>query len=149
MFHRYGDIFTTGARVIGHGVNTKGLMGSGIAVQFREKYPEMFEVYKEQCENGSLLPGDVFAWRDDSVDIPLVLNIASQEFPGCNATLEYLESGLNLAAVYICENTQYDILALPEIGCGIGGLYLPDVIEIIHSVEDEFGIAVELWTYQE
>lgn len=147
MIHKYGDIFTSTAPSIGHGVNTMGMMGAGIALQFRDEYPEMFETYAQFCIDGSLVPGGVLIWEDINANIPLVFNIASQELTGANATLEFLRSGLERTAQFM-SILKVETIALPEIGCGIGGLDLPDVIEVIEDVESEYGITVELWTYR-
>lgn len=148
MILMYGDIFTSSAPAIGHGVNTMGLMGAGIALQFRDKYPELYEVYAKFCASGRLVPGGVLIWEDKNAKIPLVFNIASQELPGRNAKLAFLKAGLDLTAYYMLE-LGIDTIALPEIGCGIGGLGLADVLRILDDVESYYGITVELWTYQE
>ena len=49
-----GDIFTTQAQVIGHGVNTQGLMGNGVARTIRIMYPSVFKAYQQACDDGTL-----------------------------------------------------------------------------------------------
>ena len=52
-----GDIFTTQAQVIGHGVNTQGLMGNGIAHTIHIMYPSVFKAYQQVCDDGTLYGG--------------------------------------------------------------------------------------------
>jgi O-acetyl-ADP-ribose deacetylase (regulator of RNase III) len=148
LIHRYGDIFTTTSRAIGHGVNTVGVMGAGIAAQFSKRFPEMFEAYREACSNRTLEPGGVFSW---SLKTPwgqpaLVLNIASQELPGANASYDLLIGGV-AAALQKCDEVGIETLALPRIGSGIGGLDQRMVEVVLTEVALRYRADIELWTY--
>lgn len=118
---------------LGHGVNCKGKMGSGIAVPFRQKYPEMYERYAALCAAQILLPGQVFPWATDT---HYVFNIASQYEPGADAHIDYLESGL-LYCRFFMRHHGLTHLGLPRIGAGIGGLRLDDVRNIIDEIFGE------------
>ena len=144
MIEMTGNIFTSTAPAVGHGVNCQGVMGSGIAVQFRTLFPEMFRQYKALCNASLLVPGEVFPFQTENF---LVYNIASQRLPGANATLEWLEEGLH-AVLSDAEDRGYDRVALPQIGCGIGGLDIADVRPLIISVEAGSSMEFEFWTYQ-
>jgi O-acetyl-ADP-ribose deacetylase (regulator of RNase III) len=128
---------------IGHGVNCKGMMGSGIAVPFRKSYPEMYTHYKSMCDQDFLLPGMVLPWKADGL---WIFNIASQYQPGPSAKLEYLEMGL-LYCLFTMRNFGLKHLALPRIGAGIGGLEWSDVkwtVDDIFEDTDEHVTLVSL-----
>ena len=91
-----GNIFTTRAQAIGHGVNTKGVMGAGIAFSVRLMYPEVYLEYRELCESGELQPGDVYTALDENSG-RYIVNLASQDAPGANARLEWLRASLSRA----------------------------------------------------
>jgi len=143
MIEKTGNLFTSDAPAIGHGVNVDGLMGAGIAVQFRTLFPEMYRQYAALCASGSLNPGEVFLYHSPNF---IVYNIASQDRPGKNARLEWLEDGLR-ASVAHAEGMGLDRIALPQIGCGIGGLDLTDVRGLMQDVEMGTSVQFELWTY--
>lgn len=148
LIHRKGDIFTTNARAIGHGVNTHGVMGAGIALQFKNRFPDMYEAYREDCKNGKLRGGEVMPWSIKSSwgsDL-MVFNIASQEQPGANAHYDFLISGVK-TSLDICELVGLPVLALPRIGSGIGGLDENVVESVLLGLAATSSVAIELWTY--
>lgn len=154
MIEQEGNIFDTKAIAIGHGVNVFGVMGAGIAVQFKERWPHMFSDYQSKCRlgKGALRPGDVHTWvaRDK-----IVLSIASQSNPGPYATEAWLAMGLYKAADFIDKFEKWPfggkrIIAIPAIGCGIGGLDLPTLHRCVRLVERNLpNVEFELWTYKE
>lgn len=116
-----GDIFDPefGFEAIGHGVNCYGRMGAGFAKEVARRFPEMLPSYREHCASGALRPGGVWPY---SVSNELrIYNIASQDAPGRNADYGYLWSGVSKSLID-CWNHGIKRLALPAIGCGIGGL---------------------------
>jgi O-acetyl-ADP-ribose deacetylase (regulator of RNase III) len=140
-----GDLFTSDAPAIGHGVNCRGVMGAGIAVAFREKYPAMYRHYRKMCDAGELQPGGIFAWSARPDEGPWVYNIASQDEPGANATYEWLDQGLRSAVANMVAWGQ-DRIAIPRIGCGIGGLDWLMVADVIDGVEQDVpGITFDVY----
>ena len=123
--YRKGDLFAqTDVGAIGHGVNISGSMSGGIAVPFKNKFPDMHQEYVELCSSGDLKLGDVFVYHDDSTG-KTVFNIASQQMPGADASLEAVETGLR-KSLELALSLGIDSLAIPRIGCGIGGLNWAD-----------------------
>jgi len=74
-----GNLFDSDAKALGHGVNTEGRMGAGIAVAFRNADPDMYEAYRQECWSGRLTAGGMFAYPSSG---RWVYNIASQDLPG-------------------------------------------------------------------
>lgn len=155
--YKEGDIFTSTMPAIGHGVNCLGVMGSGIAVAFARKIPGLEKQYIKECEAGRILPGYLFPFQaepaEDGTIYPLVLNIASQNLPGPNASYEFLRVGVWHAFMY-CAYKGIKGFALPLIGCGIGGLEWEseneseDVKSILLDVAEDFPeIELEVWFF--
>lgn len=137
-----GDLFTSTADGIGHGVNCRGFMGSGIAPFFKRKYAGMYDAYRVVCLAGNLHGGETFIWPTPEVT---VFNIASQEKEGRNADLSFLESGVRAALIY-ADKHGVKTLALPRIGCGIGGLDWADVEPLLAGLAAEYECDLEVWT---
>jgi len=109
-------------------------MGAGIAVDFRTRYPAMYEKYRRRCKASprEFNPGDVFLWKD--ANQPWVFNLATQE--------DYWRSRATYAAVeqaLVTMRTLADMdgvrsIAMPRIGVGYGGLAWRRVREIVERV---------------
>lgn len=135
-----GDLFSEDVPAIGHGVNTKGAMASGIAVPVRQRFPRMHEEYVELCQAGLFRPGTVWVAFERG---QYVFNIASQEFPGANARLDYLEDAF-VDALVEAERLGVEKIALPQIGCGVGGLDWSDVEKVLRSHTERFEVDVDV-----
>jgi O-acetyl-ADP-ribose deacetylase (regulator of RNase III) len=136
-----GDLFTSTTPALGQGVNVKGLMGSGIAPLFKRRWPAMYAEYRALCLSGQLLAGGLHAWHGDIT----IYNIASQDNIGRSSRLEWLESSLELALVD-ADFRGYDRIAIPQIGCGIGGLLRADVRPIVEAAAARHLADIEVWT---
>jgi len=120
-----GDLFVNrySAQALAQGVNCKGSMGVGIAVGFRERYPEMYEEYRRRCkaQPRELNPGDVFLWRAAEGQ-PWVFNLASQEdYWRSRATYAAVEQALRQTRA-LADEAGVRSIAAPRIGAGYGGL---------------------------
>jgi O-acetyl-ADP-ribose deacetylase (regulator of RNase III) len=142
---KYGDLFDSSAPALAHGVNTAGLMGAGIAVEFRRRWPEMYRQYKAYCKKGLLKPGAMWAYSAlGFFDTTTIFNIASQDEPGPHAKLDWLEAGLIDALMYAEQSLHINRIAMPRIGCGIGGLRWEDVREILEYYANTTNIDIEV-----
>jgi O-acetyl-ADP-ribose deacetylase (regulator of RNase III) len=144
LIHKTGNIFMTDAPAIGHGVNVHGVMGSGIAVQFRRLFPDMYQEYRKFCKNGALKPGMVYAYHDEQLHL-LVMNIASQDAPGPNARIEWLREGVEKVLV-VLDNHNISRIALPRIGAGVGGLDWDEVEKVLTELAEAHTADIEVWT---
>lgn len=131
-----GNLLNAEEVAIGHGVNTKGLMGAGVAKAIREAYPQISGSYIEWCKTAR--GGDVQLYKVSPERI--IVNIATQELPGADARYEWLVAGLDKAVEQLQRLGVYK-LALPRIGCGIGGLDWNAVKQIILLTEDYWRLA--------
>ena len=136
-----GNLFDSDAKALGHGVNTEGRMGAGIAVAFRNADPDMYEAYRQECWSGRLRVGAMFAYPGPR----WVYNIASQDLPGAHARLDWLDTGVRAALAH-ARNHAVESLALPRIGCGIGGLSWDEVSTVLARAAARSGVKLEVWT---
>jgi len=74
--YQKGDIFDSKAQVIVNTVNCKGVMGKGLALCFKERYPDMFRVYQEECRTGRLRIGRPTLYK---ASIPWILNFPTKD----------------------------------------------------------------------
>lgn len=127
-----GDLFDLIGTVdaLAHGANTVGAMGAGIATEFRRRWPDMYAAYRTECADGRFELGMFFAWPTRQVTI---YNLATQPRPGPHADLDAVRAALT-AAVRDAEAHRIRHIAMPRIGCGLGGLDWDDVSAIIDGV---------------
>ena len=117
-----GDMFKTWANVRVNTVNCKGVMGKGIALEFKRRYPQMFDWYKEECKKGTILPGGISLCITE--EGPLVINFATKDHWKDPSRYEWIEKGLKQTRDLI-KNCKYgrDItITIPALGCNNGGL---------------------------
>ena len=134
-----GDLFSTQATVLCHGCNTKGFMGAGIAKEFHARFPRMFVDYQKLCRLGQFTLGDCFVY--EAVDGRLIGNLATQEELGPHASFDGIAQSLQ-KLFKECLAHGHKTVAMPRIGCGIGGLNWIDVKGLIQKLSDQFGVNV-------
>lgn len=113
-----GDLFNSPAQVLVNTVNTVGVMGKGIALEFKKRYPEMFKKYQKICENGSLDVGKLYLWKGAEKWILLFPTKKHWKNP---SQLEYIEMGLK-KFVDNWKTLGIESIAFPRLGCGNGNL---------------------------
>lgn len=118
-----GNIFDSSAPVLVNTVNCKGVMGAGLAKQFKERYPDMFKEYRLACMLSQIrFGGDV--WIYDYIDMfrsKSIICFATKEDWRYASKVEWIERGLkNLVSLIKSRNIEY--IALPKLGCTNGKL---------------------------
>jgi O-acetyl-ADP-ribose deacetylase (regulator of RNase III) len=145
LTHATGDLFDwTGRAALAHGVNCRGVMGAGIAPQFKRRWPAMFARYRTECQTGVLTLGGMMPWRDPTTG-QVVYNLATQDRPGPHATLDAIRSSLALTVAHAATNG-IPAIAMPRIGAGKGGLPWGDVLAVITDVADTAPVEVKVVT---
>lgn len=143
LVQKVGDLFDSKQPALGHGVNTHGVMGSGIAPIFKRKFPEIWHPYSTVCRTGTLTPGSMLPVKSQG---KWILNLASQDAPGANARLSWLEESLDAAFSWM-RSEGVGGLAIPRIGAGVGGLKWDDVLDLLERKADENpDITLEVWS---
>lgn len=113
-----GDIFSSPAQVLVNTVNTVGVMGKGVALEFKKRYPEMFKSYERVCNDKQLEIGKLLLWKGPD---KWVLMFPTKQHWRNPSKLEYIETGLQKFADTYMEKG-ITSAAFPRLGCGNGGL---------------------------
>lgn len=122
-----GDIFTQSFDILVNPVNCVGVMGSGLALEFKRRYPKMFDSYKYECLTGKLKPGKLHIWKTSQCQI---INLPTKNHWRDPSTYAYIENGLKVLQEYLTQQG-YVTVAIPALGCGLGGLEWPKVYDLI------------------
>jgi O-acetyl-ADP-ribose deacetylase (regulator of RNase III) len=123
----HGDILRTDAEAIVNTVNCVGIMGRGIALQFKNAYPANFQAYAEACAVGDVEPGRMFVFETGYLTNPrFIINFPTKRHWKGKSRIEDIESGLeDLRAVILKHHIRS--IAIPPLGAGLGGLQWSDV----------------------
>ena len=126
-----GDLFATpGLTTLAHGCNCAGAMGKGIALAFRERWPEMYRAYRTKCREGTFGLGDAFLWEGDDVK---VFNLGTQSDWLSPAVLLAIECAV-LKMLFMAEDRGIEEIGIPRIGAGLGQIHWPIVAERLESL---------------
>lgn len=129
-----GNLFDSQAKAIVNAVNTVGVMGKGIALDFKEKYPSNMEAYKKACTDGTVQIGKVFPVRvTESNVVEWVVNFPTKKHWKGKSDIDWIKAGLIDLKEFI-KSHNIESIAIPPLGAGHGGLSWSEVKKCI---EDE------------
>jgi O-acetyl-ADP-ribose deacetylase (regulator of RNase III) len=112
-------------------VNTVGIMGKGLALQFKQAYPGNFRAYESACRRGEVHLGKMFTYETGRLDRPrFVINFPTKGHWRSRSKLSDIKAGLDDLRDVIRER-HIDSIAIPPLGCGNGGLDWRDVRPLI------------------
>ncbi|MDY0169513.1 MAG: macro domain-containing protein [Thermoguttaceae bacterium] len=136
-----GDILQANAEALINTVNCVGVMGRGIALQFKKAFPENFDDYEEACKRGEVRPGKMFVVRLSQLQNPrYIINFPTKRHWKGNSRIEDIEAGLDALLATIRELGVKSI-AVPPLGCGLGGL---DWRQVRRRIEQTLGGLTEV-----
>lgn len=117
IYHRT-NLLDSNAQTLVNTVNCVGVMGKGIAAEFKHRYPTMFRAYKRICDAGALEPGKLWLWQGAD---RWVLNFPTKKHWRYPSKVEWIEAGLEK---FVAEYSRRGItdISFPRLGCGNGGL---------------------------
>jgi O-acetyl-ADP-ribose deacetylase (regulator of RNase III) len=142
-----GDILRANADAIVNTVNCVGYMGRGIAAQFKRAYPENFRVYEAACERGEVQPGRMLVYEvPRSMSPRWIINFPTKRHWRANSKIEDIKSGL-VALIDEVRRLQIQSIAVPPLGCGLGGLNWAEVRPLIEKAFAELP-AVRVHLYE-
>jgi O-acetyl-ADP-ribose deacetylase (regulator of RNase III) len=118
-------------------------MGKGIAVEFRRRFPAMYEDYRARCSDGRFGVGAVFVWREHG---RTVFNLGTQQTWRTKAKLADLETALR-AMVVLAEHDGIAEVGLPRIGAGLGALPWSDVRAAIERMGVETTVTLMVFEH--
>lgn len=131
--HATGNLLRADTDALVNTVNTVGVMGKGIALQFRRAYPLMFESYQEACQRGEVRIGKMHVWETGMLDSPrYIVNFPTKRHWRARSRLQDIEAGLTDLVAVIAE-LGITSIAIPPLGCGNGGLCWSEVEPLITS----------------
>ena len=125
-FH-HGDLFKSGADALVNPVNCVGVMGAGLAKQFKQRDRAMFDTYATYCRAGLLRPGAPKAYL---LTDPKVIWFPTKDHWRDPSQLQWIDEGLE-ALRALLPAWGLKTVAIPPLGCGLGGLPWPTVRELI------------------
>jgi O-acetyl-ADP-ribose deacetylase (regulator of RNase III) len=117
-----GNLLDAPVEALVNAVNTVGVMGRGIALMFREAFPENFKAYETACKRGEVVVGKMFMTENHAPTGPrYIINFPTKKHWVHPSRLEWIEEGLqDLVRVVRAEGIRS--VAMPALGCGLGGL---------------------------
>ncbi len=144
--HKTGDIFAEDVEAIVNSVNCVGVMGRGIALQFKNVFPENFKAYAEACERNEVQPGRMFVFETGQLTNPrYIINFPTKRHWRGKSRIEDIEAGLQALAREIRDRNIRSI-AIPPLGTNLGGLNWTDVRPSIEAALREIDdLAVTLF----
>lgn len=142
--YKTGNIFDSGAQVLVNPVNCVGVMGKGLALEFKERFPWMWNAYLLDCQRGYLTPGTTIL-VSNGAERPAVLLFATKDHWRHPSKLEWIELGLREIVLRTC-NGWKETVAMPWLGCGLGGLRRADVRGLYNRILGPINLKVTVYT---
>ena len=134
--YKTGDILTEDADALVNTVNCVGVMGRGIALQFKNAFPDNFKAYAEACKRQEVQPGRMFVFNTGRLTHPrYIINFPTKRHWRGKSRIEDIEVGLKALQEVIHERNIRS-LAVPPLGTGLGGL---DWNEVRLRIEEALG----------
>lgn len=144
--YKKGDIFESGCEALVNCVNCISIMGAGLAYQFKKKFPQMNVDYIKTCKEGKLRPGIMHVWENPAGNPKYIINFPTKDDLS-PSKLEYITSGLE-ALKDVVESKGIKSIAIPGIGCGLGGLAWGVVKTHIENFADSLPEDVKVTIYE-
>ena len=136
-----GDIFKSPAQVIVNTVNTVGVMGKGIALEFKKRYPDMFQAYRDICDRRKLKTGSLMLYYEPD---HWVLLFPTKENWRNPSRMEYIEAGLAKFCRTYAEKGITSV-AFPKLGCGNGELNWSEVQPVMEKYLKDLPIDIYIY----
>ncbi len=126
-----GNLLEEEAEALVNAVNCVGIMGKGIALQFKQAFPENFKYYQKACKNSQVQPGHMFTVATETLFNPrYIINFPTKRHWRQKSKIEDIQSGLT-ALINEVQDLGIQSIAIPPLGCGNGGLTWSDVKPLI------------------
>lgn len=140
-----GNIFNSKAQTIVNTVNCVGVMGKGIALVFKLRYPKMFDEYAGLCKKHMISPGKLWIYKGEP-EAPWVLNFPTKFHWKYPSKIEYIESGLQ-KFVDTYKEKGITSIAFPMLGTHNGGLDKEEVRSLMERYLNKCDIPIEIYDY--
>ena len=140
-----GDVLQSPAQTLVNTVNCVGIMGKGLALEFKRRFPGMYKDYRRRCKNGEMRLGEPYLFRQ--LEIPWILNFPTKGHWRPTSRLDDILDGLDFLEKHYKE-WGITSIAFPALGCQNGQLDWRVVIPIMHKRLSKFEIPIELYAPQ-
>jgi O-acetyl-ADP-ribose deacetylase (regulator of RNase III) len=152
LYERRGNLLDSSAPVIAHGCNCFNVMGAGVALAIRNKYPEVYKADLETVRGDRNKLGTFTKAQVEAEPIKIIYNLYTQySMGGDKVHLDYqaLETSFEAMIIDLKKNKalRSPIVAIPRIGCGLAGGNWDVVKEIIQNLAVKYTIPVFVWSY--
>lgn len=137
-----GNLFESRAQTLVNTVNCVGVMGKGVAEQFKRRYPAMFDDYQSRTDRNAVRLGEPYLYRDSSG--LQIVNFPTKDHWRSPSRIADIERGLDYLATHAAK-WQIVSIALPPLGCGNGGLEWSEVGPLIYSKLHGLPVDVEVY----
>ena len=137
---KHGSIFDSTAQALVCPVNCVGVMGKGLALEFKRRWPMLDGWYRGQCAQKLVSPGCVGKWGR-------VVLFSTKDDWRLPSRIEWIDSGLAELAEMIM-NDRLRSIAIPQLGCGCGGLDWADVWPLYERHLGALDCDVEVWIHE-
>lgn len=137
-----GDLFASGAETLVNTVNCVGVMGKGVALEFKRRYPQMARDYEERCARGEVRLGEPYLYTDMAG--ASIVNFPTKGHWRSTSRLVDVEQGLDHLVAH-AEAWNITSIAVPPLGCGNGGLSWTEVGPLIYAKLHRLGATVKVY----
>lgn len=127
-----GNLLRAEAEALVNTVNCVGVMGKGVALQFKQAFPANFKAYEAACKAGEVRIGRMFVTHTGQFEPRLIINFPTKKHWKGNSKLEDIRAGL-VDLVEVVKKEQLRSIAIPPLGCGLGGLRWEEVYPLIET----------------
>jgi len=142
-----GNLLDSKADALVNTVNTVGVMGKGIALQFKEMFPQNFKEYVRICRNKQLQPGTLLVFNEKTLyGDKQIINFPTKTEWYQKSRYEYIEDGLK-ALRDILKEGKIKSIAIPPLGCGNGGLQWASVKPLMEKYLSDFNY-IDILVYE-
>ena len=133
MKYIIGNLLEANEQALVNTVNTVGVMGKGIALQFKERFPMNFKIYKSACKNGEVKVGHLLVVKENTMQgEKIIINFPTKTEWFKKSQYDYIEEGLK-DLVRVIDEYNIKSIAIPPLGCGNGGLKWDRVKQLINQ----------------
>ena len=140
-----GNLLDAHVEALVNTVNTVGVMGKGIALQFKSRFPNNYKIYRDACKNDTFKTGQILSVKDgDLMSQKYVLNFPTKAHWKSPSKIEYIQTGLTALKEEILK-LEIKSIAIPPLGCGNGGLDWTIVKQIMLDELKDLDIEIHIY----
>jgi O-acetyl-ADP-ribose deacetylase (regulator of RNase III) len=121
IIHTTGNILQSNAQALVNPVNCVGVMGKGLALQFKRAFPSYFRCYKDACRKNLVRPGKMYVHLHDQPPYTIIISFPTKTHYKQPSVYGYISDGLT-DLVNVIQERSIKSIAIPALGCGNGGL---------------------------